>query len=146
MIRPFSKKDLAMRRAELLMMQEVWRRAFRAEGGLELTFKTKGGAVRARLQLYNAVAKQKRGTDTEDWELVQAANEIEIIWTGETSIRLRSRDQSDMIQGIQAALGEKIGEREVDEAAESLKRLMGEVGAEAGEAEHKDNPFYGKRG
>lgn len=160
---------------ELLLMQDVWRTAYR-KGTLDLDFQTKNGAVRARLQLYNAVRKQKAGEDLEDLELVHAAEQLEIVWIGETSIRLQKRADNDMMLGITKALGKQLEDFQDPDMLESGKRLLEELegmGKEqekqqaevqrpaatplpvvalnepgpgpAPATEHVDNPFYGKR-
>lgn len=138
-----------MKSSELLMLQDVWRKAWQ-EGELELTFRTKAGATRARLQLYNAVKSQKAGTDLEDMELVRAAEGLEIIKTSETSLRLQRKDGNDMMQGLAAALGRTVHEYVDPAAAENAEKMLRELGmgkdSAPAPAEHQDNPFYGKRG
>lgn len=139
-----------MKNSETLMLQEVWRRAYRAgEDGLEIGFQTKAGAVRARMQLYNSVKLQKSGKDMEDMELVYAAEQLEIVWTGEKSIKLQRRDKSDMMQSIAAVLGKKASDFVDPDAAASAERMMQQLDEiKAGTdsiIEHKHNDFYGKR-
>lgn len=119
---------------EVLLLQDVWRQAYR-KGSLDVEFSTKSGAVRARLQLYNAVRKQKAGEDAEDIELVHAAEQLEIVWVGgpeSTTIRLQKRADNDMMAGITKALGRSLDEYQDPEMLESSKRLLDELGAEGG--------------
>jgi hypothetical protein len=154
---------------EVLLLQDVWRQAYR-KGTLDLEFQTKAGATRARLQLYNAVRKQKAGEDMDDLELVHAAEQLEIVWNGETSIRLQKRADNDMMTGIAKALGKNLEDYVDPEALASSEKLLGELEAlgvqqrattqapttmvtvvppgalDSGLApDHQDNPFYGKR-
>jgi hypothetical protein len=146
--------------SELLMLQDVWRTAFRQDE-LTLSFKTQAGAQRARMQLYNAVKQQKAGKDMDDLELVHAAEQMEIVWLGDDrlSFKLQRRDRSDMMQGIAAALGGKVASDYVDpEAAASAERMLKELGGLAvsqpteqePSASHEpapgNIPFYGRRG
>lgn len=136
-----------MKNAETLILQDVWRQAFR-KGELTLTFKTQAGAQRARMQLYNSVKLQKAGKDMSDIELVHAAENMEIVWASEdkTQFRLQRRDKSDMMQGIMAALEGKTMEQYVDpEAQESAERLLKQLNNEE-TAQTKPVPFYGRRG
>jgi hypothetical protein len=137
---------------EMLMLQDVWRKAFR-EGGLTIPFKFKGGATRARLQLYNAIRRFKTGEDAQDLEMVHAAEQLEIIWIDDHTIRLQFKAHNDMMESLAAVLGKAVEEYEDPEAVELSKRMLGELeelvekpGQEpAPLADHQDNPFYGKR-
>lgn len=138
-----------MKNSETLMLQDVWRQAYLRDEGLTIDFATKSGATRARMQLYNAVKRQKAGTDLDDAELSRAADELEIVWVGETSIKLQRKDKNDMMQSIQAALGKHLADYVDPEAAESAERLLRSLEgtkpttAENPEGfEHKENPFY----
>lgn len=135
-----------VRKSELVMFQEVWRRAFR-QGEFIIPFPTEGSAQRARMQLYNAVAKAKAGKEFDDFELVQAAEKLEIVWHNaeRTALRLQLKSNNDMTKGILEALGAKSVEEFVDPAMlESSEKLLKELKHEA-PVEHKENPFYGKR-
>lgn len=144
---------------ELVMLRNLWKKAF-AEGGLDVPFKSRGGAQRCRLQLYNAVALVKKGKDMEDMELFHAADTLEITWADEehTIIRFRRKADNDMTQGVLAALGAQsvsdFVDPKVKESGERLMRELGLLGQEtaprgeepaAPPAEHQHNPFYGKR-
>lgn len=142
-----------MRSSETLMLQDVWRKAYREPDGLALSFKTKSGATRARMQLYNAVKGQKSGKTMDDLELVHAAESLEIVWEGETTLRIRRRDKSDMIETLSEVLGKRLEDYVDPEVEKSLERSLAELerlrdGAPSadGVAGHQDNPFYGKRG
>lgn len=142
-----------MKSSELLMLQDVWRKAW-LEGGLDLQFRTKSGAHRARMQLYNAVKQQKAGTDLDDMDLVRAAEGLEIVWLGETGLRMQRKDNSDMIQGLAAALGRTMTDYiDPDAAASSqrmLEELMGKAKPQSEEdtpapAQHLANPYFDRR-
>jgi hypothetical protein len=146
----------ALKSSEQLIMQDVWRQAWRrGEEGLELTFRTRAGAQRARMQLYNAVKLQKAGKDLDDLELVKAAEGLEIVWVSETSLRLQRKDTSDMMQGIAQALGRNVNDYVDPEALAAGERMLRELGLAPApdhpqrrstdpqpNAEHQDTPFY----
>lgn len=144
-----------MKSSELLFLQDVWRKAFKSKTGLTIQFPSEAGAVRARMQLYNAVKGQKRGTDLEDLELTRAAEQLEIVWVNKehTALRLQRRAESDMMKGLMEAMGSSPDQYVDPEAAASAQRLLDELGTLAkpnpteapAPAEHQDNPFYGKR-
>lgn len=115
---------------ELLMLQDVWRQAFRRKS-LTIDFPSHAGAVRARMQLYNAVKLQKTGRDMMDLELVHAAEELEIVWVDDLTIRLQMRAKSDMMLGIAKALGTELDKYVDPEAQASAERLLRELGMES---------------
>lgn len=149
-----------MKSQETLMLQDVWRKAW-LRGGMNVKFKSRAGAVRARMQLYNAVKLVKSRKDaTADRALIEAADGLEIVWYDETTIRLQKRAESDMMQGIMEALGttpEQYIDPEVQESADKMLQELERMGltvkkegessppASEGTIEHQDNPFYGKR-
>lgn len=151
-----------MKSSELLFLQDIWRQAFRkGDEGMTITFPSRAGAVRGRMQLYNAVKQQKAGQDMNDMELVHAAEQLEIVWVGDgkesQTIRLQRRAVGDMMKGFMGAMG-KGPEAYIDpDAQESANRMLKELerlglgaepSAKASEpepGEHQDNPFYGKR-
>lgn len=137
-----------MRSSESLMLQDVWRKAWEQEDGLTINFKSKAGAVRARMQLYNAVKAQKTGKDLSDPELVRAAEQLEIVWLDEQTIKLQRRDKSDMLQGIMAVLGKDVHSYIDPEILASQERMLKQLDGlrEGGLAtEHKDTPFWKAR-
>lgn len=138
-----------------LLYQQAWLKAHRQPQGLELHFKTRAGAFEARRHLYDAVREAKEAPDLQP-DLYRAAEAIQIVWAGQTSLHMRHRDQNDATQGLEAALGLEIDEVQDPEMLESqrrmLERLSGKVKKEepipdrlvTGQ-EHQDNPFYGRR-
>jgi succinate dehydrogenase/fumarate reductase flavoprotein subunit len=139
-----------MKSSETLMLQDVWRQAFKKPDGLRITFASKRGAMRARMQLYNAVKLQKANKDTSDVELCKAAEELEIIWEGETILRLQRKDTNDAMQGISAALGKTMNDYVDPDIAESAERMLRSLQKDAPAVpegfKHQDTPFYPKRG
>lgn len=140
-----------MRPNEKLMLQDIWRKAFR-EGGLDIPFKTKAGAVRARLQLYAAVSAQKKGFDMEDLELVHAAEKLEIVSPSPTVLRLQLKIHNDSMTSLAAVLGRTVEDYVDPEAQAAAERMLRELEGHKPEEEedkpvqgHQDNPFYGKR-
>lgn len=137
------------RNSETLMLQDVWRQAL-IRGELPIEFQTEAGAVRARMQLYNAVKKQKSGEDMEDMELVHAAEQIEIVWVQKGPkvwvIRLQRKDRSDMMNGLSKALGKSVHEYVDPDIVESGQRLLRELEKESKAADAPAVPFYGRRG
>ncbi len=126
---------------EKLFLQGVWKRALRSN--VEFTFKTKAGAMRARLSLYNAVKRAKDGGDV-DPEVNRAAQEIEITWTGETSIMLRKKIESDYLKTMMDTLGDSPAEHEDPAILESVRKALEvqeqvNAGLSTG---HKPNKFY----
>jgi hypothetical protein len=149
-----------MKSSELLLLQDVWRKAY-AKGSMNIEFKSKAGAVRARMQLYNAVNKIKRGSEVADVPLARAAEELEIVWVNDTTIRLQKRAESDMMQGLMAAVGQSVEEYQDPEMLEASDRLLrdlerqGLMSSAPAPAptedsrpafEHQANPFFPKRG
>lgn len=114
---------------EALFLRDIWRKAF-TEGTLELHFKTKAGAIRARLALYNAVKAGKQGSD-EDPLINQAAEALEICISGPTSLIMRKRSESDYIKGLEEALGKSLSEQEDPVLMESMNKLLEKLGPEA---------------
>jgi hypothetical protein len=111
---------------QTLVLEALWKKAHRrteAEGPLVLTFATSAAAIRARMALYNAVRKAKQGLET-DFELQEAAQNLEISWIDKTSFQMRRIDQSEFMQGLESALGQKMGEVLDPAAAESLEKLQ----------------------
>jgi hypothetical protein len=151
-----------VKNSETLILQDVWRKAFNnGDAGLTIKFPSKAGAVRARMQLYNAVKLQKAGKDMMDMNLVHAAEQLEIVWVDEVTIKLQRRGKSDMMVGIMAALGTTLEEYTDPEALESQERMLKELEAlnqpkvvdipkkyadEPDIEGHKDNPFFKRRG
>jgi hypothetical protein len=150
-----------MKSKEFLMLQDVWRKAWAKPYGLNITFKSHSGAVRARMQLYNAVKSVKsRKDEFADQALKDAADGLEIVWKDEFTIRLQKRAESDMMQGIMEALGTTPEQYMDPEAKASEEKMLEELSrlgitfapepAKPAEQEsdlkHQDNPFYGKRG
>lgn len=140
-----------MRSEERLMLQDVWRKAYR-EGGLDIQFKTKAGATRGRLQLYNAVAEQKKEKNMEDLELVHAAQELEIVKLSETSLRMQLRVKNDMMTTLAGVLGQSLEAFVDPAAAEAAERMLKQLEEEAKTGKpsepafgHRENPFYGNR-
>ena len=139
---------MAVRSKEVLFMQGIWKQALRAgDKGLLIEFKTKGGALRARMALYNAVreAKQKMSDDP---ELNRAAEEIEITFADaeHTSLHLRPKRISDMMQGLMAVA--EVGMERVrdPEAEESLRRVREQLeGGDGAGPKKVKNPFYTER-
>jgi hypothetical protein len=127
-----------------LLYQRAWLKAMADEGGLKLVFQTKAGAYEARKHLYEAVRGAKK-SPMEFPELAKAAEGIQIVWAGDTSLWMRHRDQNDATQGLEAALGtnaEQLADEEAEESLRKLGELMGDTPKLGG---HQDNPFHGKR-
>lgn len=143
---------------EKIFMQRVWIKALR-EQGLTVNFKSRGGAQRARLALYNAVQDAKKGMD-DDPELNQAASALEITWgEHDAQLILRMRDQSDMMQGLVDVMDgltpETVMDKSVEESLRQLDQLTTPQDPRAGAQAHdarapseyvepgrKPNPFY----
>lgn len=153
-----------MKSQEALMLRDVWRRAYEAADGLNIEFKSKAGATRARMQLYNVVKTVKSGKEMDDLMLYRAATELEIVWAGERTIRLQKRSESDMMQSIAAVLGKGAAEYVDPAVAASASKLLQDLeriglgehppeltphplrrAEDQKPGEHQDNPFYGKR-
>lgn len=79
------------------------------------------------MQLYNAVKLQKTGKDMRDLELVHAAEQLEIVWVDEVTIRFQLRAKSDMMVGLQEVLGMKLGEFVEPDALESSQKILEEL-------------------
>ena len=150
-----AKPQVRLPSKQKLLYQRAWLKAYSDPDGLRLTFKTKAGAFEARRNLYDAVREVKQdpahyGT----LELAKAAEFIQIVWAGETSLWLRHRDKNDANSALEEALGVKMVELLSPEeiaAEESMRRLLGEhtptqAEAPSPEFKHYDNQFYGKRG
>lgn len=135
-----------MKNSETLMLQDVWRQAYRKPDGLTIAFASKRGAVRARMQLYNAVKHQKSGKDVSDVELCKAAEELEIVWVSDVGLKLQRKDTNDAMQGIAAALGKSMQDYVDPDIADSAERLLRSLEGEKPPTpegfEHKKNPFY----
>lgn len=146
---------------ELLMLQDVWRKAWARPEGMRIRFKSHSGAVRARMQLYNAVKSVKsRKDEYADQVLRDAADGIEIVWEDDLTLLLQKRSKSDMMQGIMEALGTRPEDYVDPEIAESMRKLglpMPTAAPAPTEApvadppgdglpklatEHQSNPFY----
>lgn len=146
-----------MKSSETLLLQDVWRQALnRGPEGLTVKFKSKSGAVRARLQLYSSVRAVKKGLDMDDLELCKAAEELEITWVDDCTIRLSPKANSDAMQGLIAAAGKRPEDYIDPDLAASAERMLREFGIGQPAAskpeelpeigQHQSNPFYSKRG
>lgn len=150
------KESRRVKTKEMLLLQDVWRQAYRrGDAGMSVSFPSKAGAIRARMQLYNAVKLQRSGQDMMDMELVNAAEQLEIVWEGEQTLRLQRRAKSDMMVGLQQALGKGLEDYVDPDAQASRERLLKELekqglagGASAEQAQEPDaqparaNPFF----
>lgn len=133
-----------------LLYQQAWLRAAALTDGLKLNFKTRAGAFEARRHLYEAVRSAK-DRPMDHRELANAAEAIQIVWAGETSLWMRHRDSNDATTGLEHALGMKVDEMMDPEALEQLRKAQelqerlkkGDDLPELGG--HQDNPFYRKR-
>lgn len=143
----YSKAQIALR--------EVWRTALR-KGSVEITLSTSSKAHKLRFDLYAAVKEEKRG-ESEDLELMEAANTLEITKEGSTLI-MRPKLSNETFQAIARATGMNL-DKVVDPAEQELgERMLREIGVavegagvppaaapnpETGLAvEHQENPFY----
>jgi hypothetical protein len=130
---------------EQVFLQAIWKRAFYTGEPFEIEFKTRAGAVRGRLALYNSVKLAKEDRDP-DPVVNQASQSLEIVWKNETTLIMRNKMDSDMMQSLVRAMGELPGDQMDSEAAESLRKVqekleMEKVGGEVAGA-HIPNKFF----
>ena len=149
-----------------LLYRQAWIKAYQNPGdGLMLRFRTKAGAYEARRHLYEAVREVKDNPTEYPMELVKAADEIQIVWAGDTTLHMRHRNSNDATRGLEEALGLSVESMMDPEALASQERMRriaesaevaGRVPAEPAESgkvsdqkilagEHQENKFYGKR-
>lgn len=131
---------------DVLMMRAIWRKAYK-EGELAIPFETEAIAHRVRMMLYNAVKLAKQGK-TEDFELIEAAESLEIVWGADRkTLLMRRKTLSSAFQSLEAALGKSMDIVTMPEAEESLKKVMEtlkeeEIGKAVLNTKPLKNPFY----
>ena len=128
-----------------LLYQQAWRKALADPEGLKLNFKTKSGAYDARKHLYEAVREAKKNP-MEFPDLALAAEGIQIVWAGESSLWMRHRDQNDATQGLEAALGttaDALSDKEAEESMAKLNAFLKGAGEDQPQlGGHQKNQFF----
>jgi hypothetical protein len=143
-----------------ILLRETWRKAYKVsmEGreGLVIQFETESQAHKARMDLYKAV-KEEKAMQSEDLELQEAAQTIEIV-LGEnrSSLVMRSRGQNPIYAALEKAIGMSIEtavdpemERQAEESLRSLQKSGVIAKPEDGgglATKHLPNPYYTRKG
>lgn len=140
------------------LLRNLWRKAYR-NGELRIDFQSESQAHQARMRLYSAVKREKHEGNSEDFEVYQAAQTIEIVFgTSKTQLLMRSRSHSPIIAAFEKAAGERLQDAaspNEKESVEAARRLADELDKEAKVApapaqptddglakEYRKNPFY----
>lgn len=89
-----------------MMLQGLWRKAFKKEGGLELNCKTPSNATKMRFALYAAVRGVREGKEKADEELLQAIENCSISFAEEDKsiLFMRRSVLTDMMQLVSEVL------------------------------------------
>lgn len=138
---------MSLKSKEQVFLQSAWKRALKERVVFE--FKTKAGAMRARLALYSAVKRARQGLDP-DPEVNEAAQSIEICWADDTTLVMRSKLDSDFMQTMVDTLGSTPTDHEdpaIKESQAKVERMLAELDRGAGQkdglaTEHKPTPFF----
>jgi hypothetical protein len=128
-----------------LDLEQVWRTAFRTEGGLEIPCRTRSDAVRFRQTLYNAVKWVKVPKDGQivDEQLQEAVAEcvLSLVGEGQATVHVRRKQDDPVMQEVRRLIGGPAEDTIAHVAKESAARVQALLAAETSAEPKEQQPL-----